>query len=381
MSVVAVAAMLAGCGGGDSSTTATGGAGTSATGTQNAALDEARTSLDQLRAPVQFKAPGPAFDAGGLTGKTVYAIVPGLSFPFVQSVVQGEKEAAEALGMNLVAVDSRGQVGTASGLIDQAVSRKAAAIILQSVPAEALAAPLKEAARAGIPIIELTARDPQAPPASLEQLGIKGIVSFCYTCAARQMASVVATDSGGKANTVLVGSPDLATTGPMLKAFTEEYTRLCPGCKLATKQVQLVQWNTQLPSLTSSVLKSDPDVNYMVPLYDAMEPSMAPSVARTGKAGNVKFVSYNATLPVMQALKRKDMVLADIGSPLVWLGWGAIDQTARILSGKPPVESENLPNRLFDASNIDSLDLSKPEEAWYGPADFRTEYKKLWGQN
>jgi hypothetical protein len=37
-----------------------------------------------------------------------------------------------------------------------------------------------------------------------------------------------------------------------------------------------------------------------------------------------------------------------------------------------------VPHRLFDASNIGSVDLAQPQQAWYGDVDVAAEYKALW---
>jgi ribose transport system substrate-binding protein len=106
---------------------------------------------------------------------------------------------------------------------------------------------------------------------------------------------------------------------------------------------------------------------------------MGPSVTRLNAQNRVKFVSYNATLPPMQQLKQGQLVAGDIGSPQHWLGWAIMDQTFRILTHRSPLADENIPNRLFDATNINSVNLSAPEGTWYGATNFRQKYRKLWG--
>jgi hypothetical protein len=38
-----------------------------------------------------------------------------------------------------------------------------------------------------------------------------------------------------------------------------------------------------------------------------------------------------------------------------------------------------LPHRIFHAGNIADVDLSAPEDTWYGGVDFRGEYRQIWG--
>jgi len=39
-----------------------------------------------------------------------------------------------------------------------------------------------------------------------------------------------------------------------------------------------------------------------------------------------------------------------------------------------------LPHRQFDASNIQDVDLSAPQQAWYGDFDLAGAYATLWGR-
>ena len=55
------------------------------------------------------------------------------------------------------------------------------------------------------------------------------------------------------------------------------------------------------------------------------------------------------------------------------------DMTLRALSGQAPVADELIPERLFTSRNIGKVDLKAKQEAWFGKADFRARYKKLWG--
>ena len=51
----------------------------------------------------------------------------------------------------------------------------------------------------------------------------------------------------------------------------------------------------------------------------------------------------------------------------------------RILAGVTPVKDEKIPLRTFDRTNIGTVDLNASDATWYGPTDYKAEYKKLWG--
>jgi hypothetical protein len=120
-------------------------------------------------------------------------------------------------------------------------------------------------------------------------------------------------------------------------------------------------------------------VGYILPLYDGMVTFMVPGIRAANALSRVKISSFNATPAVMQQISSSGDVLSDVGIGSVRYGWGWADQTFRVLSGVPAVTDENLPVRLFDASNIGTIDLSASTDSWYGTVDYRSAYRKLWG--
>jgi ribose transport system substrate-binding protein len=131
-----------------------------------------------------------------------------------------------------------------------------------------------------------------------------------------------------------------------------------------------------VPTLTSSALL-DPNVNTLFPIYDNMATYMIPEVKQHSASGRVSIATYNANGNILAAVKA-GTVGVDIGQPAEWLGWGAADQALRILSGVKPLDDENVPLRLFDSQNINTINPSAPQASWFH-VDFAAGYKKLWG--
>ena len=323
----------------------------------------------------------PAAKVGtALRGKTIHYIAANLSFPFSQEVAKGVKDAAAAAGVKTAVVDSGGDPSKASSLIDQAVGQKASAIILQGTDPSAVTAALNGAKKAHIPVVSTAALNAGPVAPSLAAAGLSANASFDYFDVGRRMAHVIVADSKGKANVAIVGSSTFKINGPTLNVFKSELHRLCPTCKVTMKDSPLTQWTTGLASLTRTILTSDRNVNYMVPIVDAMVLFMKPSIIAANAQKRVRIVSQNASLQDMQSIaKGNDPEVADVGSPEQWLGWAATDQAFRLLLGKKPLPTEKIPNRTFTRANIHSVNLKLNESNWYGKFNFRAYYKKLWG--
>ncbi len=380
---------LAACGGGASTTPAASAATTApsaaatvestAASSPSSGRSEAQAIVDALSGAAAFDFAGPKIAVGDqLKGKRIYAIGNGLKFFFVQNWLSGVKEAAAALGMTVTAVDA--SANDPAGLIEQGVSQAYDVILLQSVDSATMAAPLADAKAAGIPVIELTTSDPQLPSTEAAARGIYGYVTFCYSCAGKQMAAFVVADGGTDATAVIYNVPGLVVSESMVKAFQSEVARLCATCKVDVINAPFAQWG-DLQTLTGTAIESNASAShlYLVPVFDAMVPiGVAAAVAEKGGGDRVRIVTYNGTDAGLPGVA-DGTVAADIGGPQVWLGWATVDQVARALTKAAPAPDEQLPHRIFSAANIKSVNLKGTEDTWYGGTDFRTRYKALWG--
>ena len=160
-----------------------------------------------------------------------------------------------------------------------------------------------------------------------------------------------------------------------------EFKRLCPStCKTKIDNLVVADWATKLPLLTQSAV-ADPNVNVLFPLFDGEVSYVVPAVHAANAQDRVKVVSFNATSGVMKYLAQRDVLVADVGDPLQWVGYQFADQALRLLLHVPTANplKESAPIRLFTPANFSSATLSKPEWQWYGTTDFRAKFRQLWG--
>ena len=388
VAIAALTAVIAGCGGGDSSSstesaesTSSGSTVAEGSETEGASEGEAETgseaaaAVEEGSAEPKFEAPGPAFKvASGLSGKTIWYVANGLNFPFSENLVAGTKEAASKVGMKVVAVDGAGQPAKAASLIQQGISQGVAAIVIQAFPTEALEASVKEAKAAGIPVIQIN--DGEGLSSTAKAAGVFANVTSCYSCGGEAIADLVSVNTENDAHVVFIDVPEIKTTVLEREAFENRLGELCPECSISTASSPVAQWGN-LASLTGSLLKKDPETNYLVPALDAMIPLMKPAIF-AGGAEDVLVSAYNATQPNMEDLSKGQLVAGLVGNPEVWIGWGVVDETLRALSGQPAVEDEKIPNRTFTEENVQEFDLKEPPISWYGEPEFRQGYEKLW---
>jgi ribose transport system substrate-binding protein len=346
-------------------------------GASESSVAEAQDAVAALEEPVAFTAPGPAFDASVVKGGSIAAIVSGESAPFVQQFIEGLEDAAAELGATVTVQDSAYDSTKAAELIDKAVASGASAIVTQSVDSTAVSAAISGARDAGIPVIEATSRDAGPVPDDLADIGVSAISSFCYTCAGASMAQYAFASSDEQVNAMIYRVPGVVVSDSVVTGFTDELERLCPDCEVTEVEAPAADWEANLATLTTSNLQTNPDINTLVPVFDAMVGLIEPAMAASGLSG-VSIVTYNATQPALQMLAEENLVTGDVGNSPAWLGWASIDQAARLLAGESAVDDVQVPARLFNATNVADLDLDGSQQEWYGDIDLPTEYRALW---
>jgi ribose transport system substrate-binding protein len=361
------------------------GAGTVGSSGSSAAVDTSavKAEIDKAKTTPSFQVPGPAFDASKAKGKTVVNISLNSTVPFNQIVDASMEEAGKAAGVKVVQYTNQGQVSQWVQGVQSGIDQKADAIVLEGSPDPKLLGPQIAAAKAaGIPVISTHLYDESYVDRALkEQPNISAFVDAHHYRAGALMADYAIQNSGGHVNAYFVTSNEVQPSAGIASAFKDELSKNCSNtCKVEIVNIPISDWATKVPTQVQTALLKDPSINYVVPVYDGMTPFLVTGITQAGKTGSVKIVAYNGTASVLKMIQDKNLVVAEVGEPLEWLGWANMDQVLRVLSGVAPVKSEKTPLRVFDSSNVDETGKPANQKAGYGdPSEFKNGFLKLWG--
>jgi ribose transport system substrate-binding protein len=345
----------------------------------SADVSGAEKAVAALEGAVPWKAPGPPIEnVASLKGKRLFYIANGLEIPYNAELVEAVEEAAKVVGFEVEVGDAKGSVSEAARLMDQAIGQKFDVIVDEAQTVAQLTAPLKSAKEAGIPVIMSFQSDPRQPTAAEKEAGMSAQLSECYSCAGKALANYVVADSGGEADVVLFSVPEQSVANTEQEGFETELEAKCPACKLKVVALPIAQWQTDGESATSSALKSDPDVNYLFPLYDGVETYMEPAIIASPHHEEIKVVSLNASQGQMEKLAAGETVAAEAGFSIKWTGFATVDQALRLLAGMEPVADSNIGMRMFTPKNIGEIELEGDEATWYG-IDVQPKFEQLWG--
>lgn len=370
VAAIAATAALAACSsqGGASATAAAGNGSTN--------VSALRSIIDQYKAEPTFAPPGPAIDPAKVRGKTVFNIPDSSSNPFATGIAQAEAQAAGELGIKYINCTNQGQVTQWVTCYDQGIQRKVNVIndFGGADPSE-LTPQIQAAQSAGIQVAgENNYGFSQKP------VGVRYSVPTPYEKAGQLMADWVVMDTKRKADALVITSNEVLATAPIVNGIKAVFAKECPGCKLTFVNAAVKDWSTQIQSDVQSALVRDPNLNYVIPIYDSMTQFVVPAITAAGKDGSVFVATFDGTPFVLKYMQDGNIVRMDLGEDLQWIGYAFIDADARLLAGLklPQIFDAKTPLRVFTKDNV-ALAGSPPQiSAGYGSA-YLDGYKKLWG--
>ncbi len=373
--VIAGAAIAgAGCGGDD------GGGGTGGGGSGGASsaqlVGDCQGMIDEAKKPLEFKPPGEKLDASKLRGKRVMFVSLTQAVPAIALDAKATQEAGKEVGIEVDVFDTKGDVRRMQQGINQAVDQRYDAIILLGIPLAVTQPALEKAKKAGIPVISELNNEPKAEePGQGAGENVFGTTGPPRFKTGQLVACKAVVDTDGKANAVIFGAKELEPSAAHV-AGMRDILEKCDSCTVDENSTPTAEWQTKLPGLAQSEIRRNPNVNYLLPLYDGMALFVVPGVRQAGAADKVKVASFNATPAALELIKRGEVMSADPGQPNSWMAWQGLDQAMRGMLKMEPGEPV-VPVRFFDEENLQDIDVND-EDALFG-SEFRDGFRQLWG--
>jgi ribose transport system substrate-binding protein len=352
------------------------------TSTGSSAIAKEMTQLIEANSQEPaFKEPGPALDASKVAGKTIAIVAIDLRVPALADVVEYAKQAAELLDLNVTVYDAKSQATGMQQGMQQAIDSGADAIISDGLVISIIEKQIKAAKDKGIPTIDVINTPPTRDVAGQgSDPNVFGNMSPDSELAGQLIAATAIAHTDGKAKVALMNTSEL-TASPTLFASIKETMEKCDGCEVVTEtDTALNDWSTQLPGLAATQVRSNPDVNFLLPMYDAMGIFATTGVQQAAATGKVRIASQDGTPAALSLVKDGDIFVADVARSTSWAAWGAVDQAMRGMLGMEPADPV-LPMRYVDTDALEDVDTSTSDTidaALFGTA-YKDGYQKLWG--
>lgn len=349
-----------------------------AAGARGPNLGYVRSQIAKYSALPKFVTPGPPVPLAQVKGKTVFNIPDSSSNPFANNIAKAMAKVAPMLGIKFIDFTNQGQPAQWVQGVYQAINRKVNLIDdFGGVNPKVIGPQIKAAQKAGISVVGTHLYDKTQNP-----LFVNVNVPAPYGEAARLVADWVTMDTQGKADVLVVTSNEVLGTPPIVNGLKSEFAKYCGGgCKLQYLNAPVSDWATKIQSNVQSALLRDPNIDYIVPIYDSMSQFIVPAIRAANKVGKVHIATYNGTPFVLGYMQQPDdIVRMDVGENLDWLAWAYLDADARVLAGMkvPKVLDEHTALRVFTRENVDETGKPPRISTGYGNA-YVSGYKQLWG--
>ena len=371
--LIAGAGLLAACSTGTASSSGTSGGGSSSAAS-SPGVAQATATINKYLSDPAFTSPGPAIDASALKGKTIFSLPASSSVAFVNTVDQAMAGYAKDLGIKYVDYPNQQEQSQWVQGVNQAIGSQVSAIdLVAGIPPDQLAPQLEQAKAAGIPTIDTNERDASQPTVPY----VAAYAFAPFKLAGQLMADWAVQQTQGKANVLLVTSNADTSSAAVQAGVTGELKSVCSSCAVTTVNVNPTDWATKLQTTVEGSLSANPNINYILPVFDSMAEFIAPAIEASGKDGQVHVASFNGTPAILDMIRTGNIVTMDVGENTADVAAAGLDQIMRVMLNKP-VGQDVINVRIMDKSNVDQAGVPAASGKGFGDA-FITGYAKTWG--
>lgn len=377
VATVGVLAMLAGCGGDDSSNDTSGSAASTADpAPKGDSLATLQKRIDAAKEVPTFTFEGSAFDARtAMAGKRVANVPWGTLGPYPTNIAKAMEAAAKDLGVDWSTIDVKDPSQWQQG-VETATAKKPDTLSMLIMDPRAVRPQVQVAKSKGIKVTSAHFWDSsQTALADKEELA--GWTGIDYVTPGKLIADWSITDSGGKAHVLIIGGPEFTFNDPVMAAMKAEYDEHCPDCTVKIVGIPSTDWKKKVPSTVVAELAKDPKLNYILPFSDPAAPAVIDGLRQANAVDKVKIAAFG-TEPFVLDMLRKGQVEFDCGYNISWSAYAFVDQVMRATLGMPTSTDIKNGLRCFDATNIDEVGVPADGAKGFGDA-YLAGYQKLWG--
>jgi ribose transport system substrate-binding protein len=360
---------LAGCS--DSSDDAGGNAGA-------ADLTSAQATVEKYSKPPVFEAPGDAFDASGaMAGKTIASIPVNSAIDFTQFYAKAAQRIADEVGFEFTTWPNQGNPTEWGQGFQKALSEDADLVeLFAGIDPVQIAPQMSQAGDADLPVVAADTYDlTQESDDSLA-----AAVNCPCSEAARIMAAWATAKTEGKGKFLVLTSSDVKASSAAEDAMKQELADICPACEADYIDIPSADWATKILPQVQSALVADPDIDYVLPVFDTMSIWAVQGITQAGRSDSVKIATYNGTPSILDMMRDSDIIEMDVGQSNDWMAHVTLDQEMRVLAGLPTDPEATWPLYIWTHDNLDEAGNPASDSKGYG-TDYQDGFRELWGLN
>ncbi len=366
------------------------GAGHAAAAVSKSTLATLKADVAKAQLPPKWYAPGkPVSARKALRGKTI------VTFPISSEIdacntkgQQGYYDAeAKKLGAKVVALQSNtGPTGWQANL-QQAITQKANAVVMLCGPSAAALPQLSTLKADHIKVVDGNYNQTGGNPAfPFTNLGAESGVNTIQGVQT-DLADALVNLKGQAAHVLFLDSTQVAQDSGALGGLQSAMKSWCSSCTIEkTEYFGTQDWSgpKEISAVTSD-LQADPKINTVIVTFDGMTDGIESTVASDASSHpGLKMYAWGGGLAEIKNVQSGGTFAGDSGPDEKWDAYNQLDQTIRLLAGKPaaPVAKEIAPNVFFTKANAKIFSVGGNGTAYsdkaFGNGAFVNHFLKLW---
>lgn len=371
--VASIAVLVSACGGSDSDTGATS-ANTEETSGEEAGGNDVVAQAEEIAGPY-FEPPASIGNEVPLEEKPptgLRIVVMSCELTVCEAWRKNVGAAADKLGWSTKEISFSGAPEDNLNKVNQAVSEKPDAIIINGIPRETYEAAAEAAAKAEVPIVTQMGELEGEPtePFIAVQYGAKQ-----FDTMAEATANWMIMDSNGEGNALALAYAQFPLSERITDTTVATIDSACPDCSTKELLVQAEDTGTKLPTQIVSELQRDPSIDYVILQDMAMAAGVEAALREAGLLDKVNVMGNNVTPESIKAVQ-EGAFLGNMAFSLLAAAYQAVDAVARYVEDMPQQEEVPLMNQIFTQEN---LPAEVTEATWQDlPPTLEQEYEELW---
>jgi len=268
----------------------------------------------------------------------------GLSHEFIKALVESMQEKAEELNVELVVMDSQDQIETQLNQVDNLVSQKVDAVILNSVDFVGSSPAVDKVKEAGIPLVEVIT--------FTQNENYDVFVGTDPKQSGIMMGDILAEALGGKGNVALLQgqighSAEITRGAGLQEALFDKY----PDVKLVTQQT--ANWNRdEAMNITEDWLQRFPDINAIAAQNDEMAMGALQAVEAAGRK-DILVVGIDGIPDALKAVK-EGRLAATVLDNVTQEGKRAVEVAVGLIQGETFEKKELVDYVPITPDNVDA---------------------------
>jgi len=274
---------------------------------------------------------------------TIGVAVANLQADFFNQIKQSTEAYGKEKGIEVIAVDAKGDSATQVNQIQDLITRKIDALIYIPAGATAAGVPVKAAKAAGIPVVAVDRNAADAPGDTF--------IATDSVVASKTIGDWICKQSGGKGKIGIIQG-QLGTT-PELdrdKGFNEALAS-CPGLKVVAKQDSKMWMQDEGFQIAQDMLQRNPDITIFYGRADALALGAAQAVKVANVGHKVWVIGFDGDVAGLKAV-RDGVLDATMTQVTQKMGRMAMESAVDLVKGKKPPATQLQPATLTTKENV-----------------------------